>query len=308
MTECVESRKLIETLVEGGEPSAELEAHAGRCPVCSELHDIHLRLSGIDLLATAEPTDTEMLELRRSVLRKLRGQASTGWSFGNLGSLFTRPAFAAGLAAVLLVAGFVVGMGGPRGMFSQPAPRESLTQGIELAASQNRQLVQTENSPYVYSNVQVHELDDEMIALSFDVSTHLDLIRPKDDPVVTEILVQSLVNPSPLDTRLEAISLAPALEPKVRDALIATLLDDENLAVRLKALEKLATNPSDPEIQAALLDVLKREESVQLRLLAIDNLTEGRVAPDALTAALAAGSPEPGTAIATRAKTYLAKF
>ncbi|MDH3744843.1 MAG: hypothetical protein OES47_07060 [Acidobacteriota bacterium] len=306
MPECVDSQKLIERLLETNE-IGDLEGHVAGCPVCSELYEVHRQLAGVDL-KSVEPADADLLELRRGVLRKVRNEPARERGWGPISAFFARPAFAAALAAVLLVVGFFVGVGGPRGMQSPSAPKETLTEGIELAASQSHRLAESENSPYLYSNVQVKELDSDTIALSFDVSTHLDLIRQKDDPLVTEVLVQSLVNRSPLDTRLEAISLAPSLEPKVQDALIAALLEDDNLAVRLKALDRLAADPSEPQVRAAFLDVLKREESVQLRLLAIDNLTAGQVPPEALTAALAEGRPEPGTAIAARARTYLADF
>lgn len=306
MPECVDSRKLIERLLETNE-IGDLEGHVAGCPVCGELYEVHRRLTGFDL-ETVEPDDAQLLELRRGVVRALRSEEASKRELGPFSALFARPAFAAVLSAVLLIVGFFVGVGGPRGIWSQSAPKETLTEGIELAASRSHRLVESENSPYLYSNVQVKELDGDTIALSFDVSTHMDLIRPKDDPLVTEVLVQSLVNQSPLDTRLEAISLAPSLEPKVRDALIAALLQDDNLAVRLKALDRLAADSSAQEVQTAFLEVLKREESVQLRLLAIDNLAAGQVAPDALTAALAEGRPEPGTAIAARARTYLADF
>ncbi len=305
---CAESQKLIELLLEGRHDLGELQAHADTCSACRDLFEIHRRLAGLENLETAEPSDADLLELRREVTRKLRTDAGAGERSGWLAGLFGRPAFAAALGGAILVVGFLVGVGGPRGLRPRATTQRTLTENIEFAAAQNRRLAQTEDSPYIYSNLQVKQLDEETLALSFDVSTHLDLIRAKDDPLVTEILVQSLVNSSPLDTRLEAISLAPPLEPKVRDALISALLGDADLAVRLKAIDKLAGENQQHEVQQAFLDVLKREKSVRLRLLAIDNLTAGRVRPEELRAALEAGLPEPGTAIETRAQNYLAKF
>jgi hypothetical protein len=313
MTDCVESQKLIERLIDGQddrEDLGELEAHVARCRVCSELYTLHRDLIGLEKMEALNPDASDLLEMRREVVRTIRknpvGSASSasGWLAGP----FRRPALAAALCLTLLVIGFFVGMGGPKGMRPSAPERETLTQEIELAATRNKRLVETENSPYVYSNVQVKELDAETIALSFDVATHMDLIRPKNDPLVTEVLVQSLVSQSSLGTRLDAISFAPTLEPKVRDALIAALLEDSDLAVRLKALDKLTAHRDVSEVKTAFLNVLKREESVQARLLAIDNLTAGRIRPEALTAALAEGPPEPGNAIETRARIYLAEF
>jgi hypothetical protein len=146
------------------------------------------------------------------------------------------------------------------------------------------------------------------LALSFDVSTHLELVRDKSDPLVAEILVQSLVNPAPVGTRLEAISLVRSMEPKVRGALIAAMLEDESLPVRIAALEKLVGQPIDPATEAAFLKVLEIEESVQMRLLAIDYLAKERVAPEVLESAILAGQPEAGSALFVRAQDYFAKF
>ena len=51
------------------------------------------------------------------------------------------------------------------------------------------------------------------------------------------------------------------------------MLNDNNLAVRIKAMTSLAKYPSDSKIQDAFLKILKNDEQVQLRLMAIDYLT-----------------------------------
>ena len=50
------------------------------------------------------------------------------------------------------------------------------------------------------------------------------------------------------------------------------MLNDPNLAVRLRALAALSRFEPDAEIQAALMAVLRGEEAVQMRLLALDCL------------------------------------
>ncbi len=48
------------------------------------------------------------------------------------------------------------------------------------------------------------------------------------------------------------------------------MLNDENLAVRLRAFQILAGAEPSEEIEAAMLMVLSTEEAVQLRMLAMD--------------------------------------
>jgi hypothetical protein len=185
---------------------------------------------------------------------------------------------------------------------------EAIAGQLEFAAVRNRRIEQSANSPYTFSDLRVREVDQGRVALSFDVATHLELVREKSDPLVSEILVQSLVNPSPVGTRLEAIALARSIEPKVRDALIVAMLEDESFAVRLGALEKLVAKPLSPEVEGALLQVLESEETVQMRLLAIDYLAQERVAPELVESAILLGQPEPGSAVFARAQDYFARF
>jgi hypothetical protein len=154
----------------------------------------------------------------------------------------------------------------------------------------------------------LQQIDAETVRLDFDVATHLDLVRDKYDPLVAEVLMQSLVSPATVGTRLEAIGLVKNLEPKVRDALVVAMLEDPNLAVRLKAISKLTANGGDFETHNALLDVLRTENSVTMRLLAIDYLTNNNVSAEALRDAVKEGRPEPGTAVYARAEKYLRVF
>ena len=188
--------------------------------------------------------------------------------------------------------------------------RASLEGSIERAAAKNLRLTQSVESPFAYSNVRLQSVDDANVRLSFDVTTHLDLVRQKDDDLVTEVLVQSLVNQESVGTRLEAIDLATStsMQPKLRDALVVAMLEDSNLAVRLRAISKLTASGSDQTTQEALLQVLRSEDSVTMRLLAIDHLTTHDVSSEALRLALEQGRPEPGTAVYAKAEKYLRVF
>jgi len=319
MNDCKRFEDGLSSLIGGdsnAEERGEVMRHLGECESCADLFAIHAELEDLEIPAAAE---SDLLTLRRDVLRALRsesGSATAGWFAAlGLGGLRLRPALAVALVAA--VAGFLMGrVPSADRVFERAriedsrlaAGNQAIAGQIEFAALRNRRVEQSANSPYTFSDLQVRELDDGRVELSFDVATHLELVRDKSDPLVDEILVQSLVNPAPVGTRLEAISLVRSLEPKVRDALVVAMLDDESLAVRLAALEKLVAQPVDASTRGAFLQVLESEESVQMRLLAVDYLARDRMAPNKLESAILAGQPEPGSAVFARAQDYFARF
>jgi hypothetical protein len=96
------------------------------------------------------------------------------------------------------------------------------------------------------------------------------------------------------------------MEPKVREALIRTMMNDENLGVRLRAQDRLVSIEGDPEVEQALLEVLRTEESVQMRLVAIDYLTAGKVRPELMRDAVLGDEDDPRVdAVYVRAMQYL---
>ncbi|MFQ5528323.1 MAG: anti-sigma factor family protein [Thermoanaerobaculia bacterium] len=318
MNECKRIEEGLASLM-GGDSSTEERAkvmrHLAECDACADLFAIHAELDDMELPAAAE---SELLTMRREVLRSIRKsedrETSTWWP--SLAAQL-KPWGALAMAAVALVLGILIGRWPSADRLFERAQREdtrlansneAIAGQLEFAALRNRRMEESANSPYTFSDLRVREIDEGRVELSFDVATHLELVRDKSDPLVSEILVQSLVNPAPVGTRLEAISLVRSREPKVRDALIVAMLEDESLPVRLGALEKLVDEPIDGETEAAFLQVLESEESVQMRLLAIDYLAKERVAPEMVESAILSGQPEPGSAIFVRAQDYFAKF
>jgi hypothetical protein len=317
MNECKRFEDGLASLMSGDSLTDERAAvmrHIAECEDCADLFAIHAELEDLELPAAAE---SELLAMRREVLRSIRKdsgrRARPRWR--TFAALYLKPWTA--LVAAALVAGFFLGRLPSADRVFESAQREDArlvdgTQAIagqlQFAALRNRRMEESANSPYTFSDLQVREVGDGQVALSFDVATHLELTRDKSDPLVSEILVQTLVNPAPVNTRLEAISLVRSMEPKVLDALIGAMLDDDSLSVRLSALDKLLDQPINSAIEAALLKVLETEESVQMRLLAVDHLAAERVAPKRMESAVLAGQPEPGRAIFFRAQDYFAKF
>lgn len=287
-------------------PQPELLEHLDHCEDCARTFAFMGRLRGAELYP--EPSDADFLALRRGVIRDIRRTEARGPSFlESVTAFFRRPAVLMGCTALAVGFAFLAGRStGKQPLQVKPRPfsEDALLAEIKLAASQNQGIQDFDKARYTYENVRVDELGSDRVGLSFDISRHVTLSLQKQDPLVVDVLSQTLVGTSPVGTKLQAIEAADGhLEPKVRDGLIQVMLTDTNLGVRLKAQEKLLEQTGDTKVQEALLSVLQTAESVQMRLLAIDHLTRQRISPDRLRQALApAGRHD---AVTLKAMNYL---
>lgn len=284
MKSCKEYNELFKKLIAGEiNPldEEELRRHSATCRLCRKMLQAHAQLTQSSSLLP-EATDDELLAVRRRVLnraRQLRQTKTATWFSEFLERLrlfIYQPAFAVALSLLLLFSGLMIGKYVliPATNGTEPA----LIRQIGYSAQENSSLRQVQDSPYSYSNVRFEDVNHNRIALSFDVTTHLDVVRPKDDALVKEVLAQSLISPQSLGNRLQSISYSEQImAPKIKEALIFTMLNDANLAVRQKALNSLIKYSNDAQIQAALLSVLQNEESVQMRLTAVEYLAANSV-------------------------------
>ena len=260
MTECTQfEQEIIEIITGDGIASKKLEAHLKDCHSCRDILEMHgnFELFDIDSSPVAEP---EFARVRRNVLHQL-----------NMPSIQHRepappqrrvhwwPTVLAAAAAVFF--GFMAGarLGAPD--FIEEVRR--LTHEP-----------QTGDPPLSFTDVTFNPLEDGRVAASFNVSTYMETVADKDDPLFKELMVQSLLASSAMNTRLEAIRYSEDLmDPRIREALIVSLKGDESLAVRLKAMSRLASEIDQPEVHDAFIWVLRHEREVSLRLQAIDYLS-----------------------------------
>lgn len=317
--DCDATQHQIDLAFAGELPDEErpnLMRHVDECTDCHSYYDVVEELASPTI---EEPDEAGYLAMRREVIRTIRREAAEDApkpSWFPLG-VFSR---AGGFALALAVAGILFALGVLAGRTGAAAPASEasrqpasadvvLARQIGTAAKNNRALRDVENSPFRYSNVRIEERDGEQLHLSFDVSRHLDLTLRRDDPLVTEVLVQSVLDPSSVGTQLKAISEAEnVLDPRVRGALVKAMLHDPNLGVRLQAQARLVETANHDETSAAMLSVLEREASVQMRLVAIDYLAGSRIDPQRLERAVAAGEPEGRAAVYVKARNYIQSF
>jgi len=226
MKQCPDYEPLIEGLLADEIDADDLDRlldHAGSCAGCRSFVDLHYQLQDPELVSDL-PGDREFDLARQAVLTRIRADwAPRGEPFAArlrrfFDGLALRPAWAAATAGLLVVAlglGYVAGRGsgeqllplGPGDLVADPLVRQ-----IVVEARGNHGLEDVEDSPFEYSNVSFRQLGDERVAMSFDVTRHVELARDRDDPLVRELLAQSLINSAPVGTRLNA-SRKPSSSP-----------------------------------------------------------------------------------------------
>jgi hypothetical protein len=279
MQNCRSTEKLIKKLISDeleSEEKSRLTNHIRQCKKCGELYNAHIQLSSLE--SELIQTDSEAFsKIRRNVIQIIQQKESAKpipW-YQKLNDqiylIFNRPAMVAASALLLFAAGFSL-----KSILTETTElsQSGLINQIKHTAIKNTDLQQVENSPFIFSDVKFNNIDGENMALSFNVTTHVDLVRHKDDPLLKEVLAQSLLNTDKIGNQLNAISYAKQImDPKIKEALIFTLQNDGNLAVRTKAMTSLTNYPNDDQIQNAFLTILRSEESVNMRLMAIDYLT-----------------------------------
>lgn len=318
MSDCRELEPLIDR-VQADEASEEererLLDHLDGCPACAELYALLTRMRAG--AGVPEPTPHELVRMRLGVWARIdattvpRREPTPAWRPG-----MVRIAWSGLAAAAVFVLGLwlggrlapgpgtgdrIVGLGPGTDAPLRPV---SLVEELRRAAVEPAAGI----PGLVVSNLRAAEGAGGRVRLSFDAARRVDLELDRRDPLLSELLAQSLLGPTPVGTRLRAIDLAPSeLAPRVRQALIAAMRGDENLGVRLAAQERLAAHPHDDEIGGAMLEVLEREPSVQMRLAAIDYLAASGVGAERLARAIDAGEPEGVPAVRVHAGAYLTR-
>jgi hypothetical protein len=313
MKECREFDLLmdrVQTAESSEEEREKLLDHLESCAACNDAFEALGRLRNDDLYP--EPAAEEFLAARRNVIREIRNKKDRkSWGGFSLPSFHWRPVFAGICALAMLILGFFLGGGvmheGTRSDKSRSIiGPDGLMQNIKYVAEGHAAYEDIVNSPFTYTNVRLAKENAGMVNLSFDVSRHLNLTLREEDPLLTEVLVQSLIEPSGVGTRLAAISMAGVVpDPKIKKSLIFAMLHDENLAVRITAQSKLVEHRGDAEIVDSLLTVLERERSVQMRLVAIDYLAGSNIQAERLKRAITSGKRDGSDAVFIRANQYL---
>ena len=265
----------------------------------------HRKLIGFEF-PVPDPSTEVFTTMRADVLRKIRlkREKSPGYFvelFQKIRDVALRPEMA--IAALTLIIGFLLGRALPP---DKATLTSSLIDRISSLATENTRLEDVQRSPVIYSNVRYRDINDNMVSINLDATTHLDFVRKKDDPLVRDIMAQTLLSSSNINSELKAISYTKDIaDPKLKEALIFAMHNTPTLAIRMKAMSGLMNYRFENDIKDAFLKVLREEESVQMRLAAIDYLTKVQVTPNSLQEALKESKVNVSPAVMIKMKKYL---
>jgi hypothetical protein len=311
MSGCERFRDETERYIAGEASSSDLEAlkeHSESCEDCRIVLELHEDLKGM-ASGVPEPSEAHFREMRAAVLRQVdigaRTQKTrvTSGGRGFWARLFPSPVFSAATAAllaiVLLGGGFFIGRAS--------APQEGFTEDallteINKQASLSKGLDGYWDSPFSFSNVRAKKREGGYMAMSFDVTHHVDLDMKMGSPLVNEVLLHAILDSPNVGSRFTAMELAQeSADPNLTEALVFTLLNDPALPVRLSALNILKGHASDPAVRDALLTTVGQDPSVQMRFLALECLAGQQVEPDAIRRAVGDSPDDAGRAVLERA-------
>lgn len=312
MNSCKKYTALFKALIAGEISDADkkkLLNHIGSCAHCRELYELNQQLEQTASIIPDADTET-YTAMRQNVLRTIRheeARRAAPWYADImifLQDFVRRPAVAYGAALILLVTGFFIGR--EKAPLYLQKEDSGLIKQISYSAEKNADFEALVNSPYLFSDVNIKDMDRDRVTLSFNVQTHVEITRPKDDPLVREVVAQSILNQPNPGYQLKTIAYSENLiDPKIRDALIYTMNHDSDYAVRLKAMESLTRYPNDAQIQEAFLMLLRGNYPIQMRLMAIDYLTKNKIAKPVLAEELGKMQQEDNTPVLLKANQYL---
>jgi hypothetical protein len=276
VAECKENQDrivlfLYEELTE--REQTELESHLQACQVCNEAFEqqknFHAALAE-DAGPWNVPSDL-LVESRRALANELDRIERKPWNRG----WWRLPSFSfvvtpmrllewTTLVAVGLAAGVYVNSTGLRTSSSPSA----ISSGIGAASSGS--------GSETVSNLRIVSSD-----ATGNVELIGDMVRPMHfqgnitDESVQQLLVGAMRdgrNPSSRMSAVELLSRQPN-NRQVKEALIRALIEDDNLGVRLKALQILKPFANkDKDVQAAFMNALAYDEAAGVRVQAIEAL------------------------------------
>jgi|GEM_PF-1097251 len=287
MMNCRRYQEMIEDLLADEIAADDLDAlreHCDLCTDCAELLNLHESLQRLGK-EIPEPGRSDLRDMRTGVMDRVALEqppvrpAATRRGFRVTWSDH-RQAYpmAAVLAMVIMLAGGVF-----LGRLTAPEralDEDLLLQAISRQANQQSELGDFWDTPLSFANVAVKQRQNGQLALSFDVSRHIDVVAPQTSPLAREVLLHAILEPSSMGSRFGAMDLTPGIpDNRLKEALILTMHADPSLTVRLNALAVLARYPYDVQTQDALLHTLSQDQEVQMRLMALEQLAvqqEGR--------------------------------
>lgn len=287
MEDCQRYHDLIAAYAAGDISAPDSEDLMAHCQVCAdclgliELHRSFTALAG----DVPEPSEEAFAAMRQRVLNELElneGYAGMGrrgrraavemrpnlWHA--LANLFgAHPVAAPALVALMLA---IARFGGREAV--QPNwSSDSLLRAVQQQAGLSNGLLEFWDAPFTFSNVVMGQTESGSLTLGFDACRYVEAETSPTSALAQEIFMAAIVDSPTLGVRMKAMELAPSRdEPRLQEALIYSLHNDGDMAVRMQALRALGRYPLNTFTEKAMLTTLREDTAVAVRLLALETL------------------------------------
>lgn len=273
---CSHDRKEIVLLFYDELPDDRVADVRARLSVCASCRDVLTGLEAVAETVPREPTvkidDTALEAIRRSTSSRLRQHDRSGGPEvrGSWSGLFLRPAFAGPAIALLAVVAFLVGL------FMRP----TFTEWPQTTAA-DQEVIHV-------SGISVN--DDGTLAVSYSAATEQTVHGSMDDPFIQSLLGRALLDRRNPVARLRAAHAIADIEtgggfrtdPDLTLALAKVLAEDDNVGIKLQAMQAVSNlHPALPLPETmidVLTQILQTEENSALRIQALRLLTESEIA------------------------------
>lgn len=275
MTNCSDIRVQLPLLLYGElsfDEEEAVESHLDVCPECRAALERERELSAAFDQVTIEPSPALLRECRENLFAKLQTEPGVvehrkeSW-WDRLIETFTIPvALRPAGAVALLAVGF---------LSARLAP--NMLPGVGGSGGFNKAGIVDFGGSRVRS---VQPTGDGVVRIVLDETTQRTIDGHMDDAAIRNLLLEGTRDPSDgLRAEIVALLTTRAQASDVRDALVYTIRNDRNAAVRLKALEGLQSFIGETDVRSALADVLSSDANPGMRIKAIDLLMQGLDSP-----------------------------
>jgi hypothetical protein len=248
-----------------------VESHLDVCTECRAALEHERELSAAFDQVAIEPSPALLRDCRENLFAKIHSEPSVqerprdSW-WERFLQTFTIPvALQPAGAVALLVVGF---------LGARMAP--NVLPGVGSGAIKSAGIVDFDGARV--RSVQPN--GDGIVRIVLDETQQRIVDGRLDDAAIRALLFEAVRDPSDgLRQQTVALLTTRPQVSDVRDALVYTIRNDRNVAVRLKALDGLQSFISEPDVRGALADVLSSDANPGMRSKAIDLLMQGLDSP-----------------------------
>jgi len=260
-----------------------LESHFQICPECyKELQQLRLLDQKIPQKPIVDLEDSHLQVLRNELSQKIRQREATivedKPGFFLFSFITPKPVFQFGFAALLLVLGFLLGN---RSSSTELDQNQIALQNL-ISTNQQIQAANGEINPFLAGVEKVkYNPESGSVEIFYTTVNDIQLNGNLNNPTVRQMLTHAMLEEENPTVRLHAVKAlqvfadeGKSLKPELVSSIESLLKKENNLGVRLQALQILNLIPLNSSVKNILTNVLLQDPEPAMRIQAFETLTK----------------------------------